>query len=1123
MIELLFLNGSRNGQRVRITGERITIGSKRSNTIIVEDPSIAPKHAVLMRGRKGYSIIIHESKPPVAVNGKQIIREFLKDGDKIRFGDIEAKYFAPNEKEDQRPAAADLGAFKKMLDGTANSSAAGTVEDPLSLDDEEPFASADEPKSRRSKRATKGGKNWRGILIGLLLLGIMLGGSLLIFRKELWKPQQKHVVENDTPTKEEDTPPPPKDPKEPPKDDPKEPAIEIAPLGFGAGPSGLKAGAKIHRTSKFKSHQEAVDAAAPGDSVIFDTRDDKPIEVKKQLVDVQFISGSSKWEIHADVIDCQFILHEMPEFIQKAGRLEHCVFYRCPMKNTHLIYSNTVSMYFDEHSPLHPKDNGEGGKRPILQLTGFVKNVLIHKPFSGIIGADKRFDMNWEPSIRIYATDPEGDGRGSYILSPVVMGQRAWTPHQIARGNRITYAHLTADHASWADPVLDISRGNDCVVLCTSIGAETPATPEMYSLPPKKLKYAEHEEYGHDAPGPAYRGPVICIQGQRNRIVGHGAPRKAWTVGRKSLLPGFHYSDGIVAADPFLRQFATETGGLSINFAEHKAMTLMNPGKKGAEFLSSPEDANGAPKYPIDGANLIQPVLLPLKDLRINAGGFEKLTLQDLTGKPVDEIEKALTKDASIYLGPGTYEFKKTLTSGFVVGAGMEKTILKFPASVDCAQRSCRGLINCTVSGGKFGYNSQAGVGAKTGNPNGLFLRTRFADQKEACVNLHTTQFQTWQDCEFINAKFGFTHGQEKTAGVYKGDKGAAGGVTIDNLSLCNCTFRQMLNRGVDLAPDSVKLGHVAIHNCSFEDIGDSAIVINGGQTHLVQQCAISRCGRGSYAAAINITSNSAVALSHLKIDCGLVKGNPVCVLLHGNAVVSQCEFRGMKNSLKCEGTLAADHITADAGVQAPKDSLLCHCRFKNTDLPEGISLAKEDGSFVDVTASASAPGLDKTPPPEVEFKVRANKMYRKVEWSPVQDPESGIVQYIIYAEDKEIGRTPFLYEPPSDAHSPTMKPVYSVSFNDPNPNNRGYRVVAVNGAGLTSEGKEAVPRRWGPARARFNDKEGNEIIWTRFSEVKGKINGVIDQENKPVPLAQVGKAGMPNVVYFDPGRLFEP
>src|SRR5262249_28536105 len=144
---------------------------------------------------------------------------------------------------------------------------------------------------------------------------------------------------------------------------------------------------------------------------------------------------------------------------QRAGRLQRCVFFRCPMKQTHLIHTDAVSFYFDERSPLHPKDNPDAGKIPMLLLTGFVRDVLIMKPTSGSPTADKRFDMNWNPAICIHSTDSEGDGRGTYILSPVVLGQRAWTPHQIARGNGVTYAHLTTDHGSWADPVFELLHG----------------------------------------------------------------------------------------------------------------------------------------------------------------------------------------------------------------------------------------------------------------------------------------------------------------------------------------------------------------------------------------------------------------------------------------------------------------------------------------------------------------------------------------------------------------------------------------------------------------------------------------------------------------------------------------
>jgi hypothetical protein len=876
----------------------------------------------------------------------------------------------------------------------------------------------------------------------------------------------------------------------------------------------------VLRTRDFKSHQEAVDAAKPGDSVVFDSADARPVIVQRPLHDVQFLSGAAAWELHADVVDCQWILHEAKSFTQRAGRLERCAFYRCPLRRAFLTHADAVSFYFDERAPLHPKDNPDAGKTSALWLTGFVRDVLILKPFCGVAGMDKRYDMNWAPAVRIQATDPEGDGRGTYILSPVVQGQRAWTPFQVARGNAVTFAHLTADGGAWADPVLELLRGDDCVVLATAFGPETPAVNDLYEGPPKKLRYHDHEEFGHE--GPAFRGAAVLLQGQRCRVVAHGDARRPWTVGRRSGLPGLHYADGVVAADPFLRQFATERGGLSVNFVEPKFVFVMQPTDAGAEFLSSPKQPDGEPKYPRDGPDLHKPTFVPLKDLRLGPGEFDKQTLLDLTGKPGKEIEKALAADKSVYLGPGTYEFAAPVRAGLVVGAGMDRTVLKWPAGVDCAQRSCRGLLNCTVEGGRFGYNSQAGAGARTGNAAALFLRTRFRGQQEAGVNLHTCRDQTWQDCEFDGGRVGFAHGLDKGPGLYKGDKGAAGGLTIDGLNLCNCTFRHIKHRAIDIAPDAPKLGHVGIHNCLFEDIGDTAIRIEGGQTHLVQLCKLGRCGHRTYAPAIRVRAHGTLALSHLDVDCRGVKGNPVCVSLQGVAAVSHGTIRGIATALRSEDQLAADYVTADGNIEAPKDSLLCRCRFKNMDLPTGtaVALGKE---FRDVTALAVATVPGKAPPGDVPgHRARVVNKRKLVEWQPAADAGSAVVRYAIFSGEKEVGRTPFRYEPAAEAYAPLLPVTPPLSFTDPDPANRGYDVAAVNAAGLASGGKSVAPRRLGPARAIFRTKDGEEITIKDFINVKGKVTQVLDPAGTRHALNALGLNGLPNEVTFEWGEAVE-
>ncbi len=1135
MAYLHFITGPLAGKRAHLKAARITIGRAAGNAIRIDEPTVSARHLVLIRNGEGedYSLQIDSTRPPVAVNGRQVVKTLLRDGDKLQIGAVQVEFHTTVE----------APAVYSPLDFFSDVAPAPPPPPPPSaLPDAKPrpveVLSLDDPQNvrQRTARMHAASSKKKRVLFAVALLALMLGGSLLFFRKEFWKPSAKALPAEVVQTNEPEPQPPKVDPEPPAKDKEKDKEKEkdkkddpppakddgLKPLPIGIGESGLRAGTKIHRTKNYKSHQEAVDAAQPGDSVIFDSADARPVLVQNPIRDVQFISGSATWELHADLIDCQFIYHEAKQMMQMAGKMERCVFFRCPMKRTHLIHADSVSMYFDDRSPLHPIFNPDQGKTPALQLTGFVRNVLIHRPLSGSATADKRFDMNWAPTIRIYAAEVEGDGRGTYILNPIVLGQRAWTPHQIVRGNFVTYAHLTADNSSWADPVLDVPRGNDLTVLSCCFGSETPTASGQYALPPKKLKYHDHDEWGHDAPGPAFRGAAMTITGYRTRIIAHGDERKPWTVARKTTIPGLHYADGIVAADPYPRQFATERGGLSVNFGEAKHVFVMQPGENGAEFLSSQTDIEGSPKYPKEGPEIYPPTFLPLKDLRINAGEFDKLQLQDMTGKPMAEIEKTLAADRSIFLGPGTYEFKQTLRAGFVVGAGMEKTILKWPDTVDCSQRNCKGMINCTVSGGRFGYNSQAGLGGRTGNPNGLFLRTRFSGQKEAGVNLHMAQFMTWQDCEFNGGRTGFTHGQDKGAGVYKGDKGAAGGVNIDNLNICNCTFRNLKHRAIALNPDSPRLGHVGIHNCLFEDIGDTALHIDGGQTHLIQLCKFVRCAGQTYVPAIHVVSHGTLTLSHVDVDCTGVKGNPLAVSLKGLTAMSHCTINGLPTALQCDGLLAADRIVSDGNIKAVKDSLLFHCRFKNMDLPDGVAITKEDG-FADVTALTVAAPTDKTPPPEVtNFRVRSVNKQRRLEWEPVDDPESGIVQYIILAEGKEIGRTPFQYEPPSDIHSPLVKAPIVLRFTDPNLTNKGYSVVAVNGVGLTSEGKPAAPRRLGPARARFLNTAKEEIPIKDFANVKGKVTQVIDEENNRLLLAKVGNNGAPQIVFFELGETIE-
>ncbi len=1099
MAQLHFQSGPLAGKRMHLKGEQLSLGRGSANTIRVDDPSVAQRHLLLVADGEGYTLYIDASKPPVAINGKQVVNETLRDGDELQIGTVRARYSCA-------PVLDAVEAPK--LPRRTLASPSKRAQAPLSLDDAEPLPRTDSESIGQPHQ-------WKRIFAGVAMIVIMLAGSSVLLRKEWWK---------DTPHEEE----------RPPIVETKVLEIEpaVAPSKpkrirgpIGACESGLLATGKVHRTRHFKSHQAAVDAAAPGDSVIFDSADVNSIVVRKPVKDVQFLSGSASWELRADLIDCQFFFHEAKQIEQRSGKLEGCAFFHCSLLQTHLTHTDAVSFYFDERTILNPNDRPNGSKRARLLLSGFVRNVLIMKPFTGSPKADKRFDMDWGPAIDIDATDAEGDGRGTYILSPVVRGARAWTAHRITRGRGITYAHLTTDHAIWADSVLEILQGNNCVVLGTSLAGEVATTAEQFEQPPQKVKYRDHAEFGR-TDGPAYRGAVMSIQGQFNRIVAHGDERKPWSLGRKVTLPGLHYEDGITAIDPFIQQYATLHGGLSVNFGEMKGAFIMQPDADGAEFHSMPTLDDGNPLYTTDGPNLHMPTFVPLKDLRINAGELGNYQLLDMTGKKPAEIEKALSANKSIFLGAGTYEFTTALRSGFIAGAGMDNTILQWPDDIDCTQSPFRGAVNCTVRGGRIGYNGETAA-ASAKKSDFLFLRSRFVGQRAAAINLREALFETWQDCEFIDCPMGISHGLDSMGG--KDHKVLGKPTAIDNLNICNCTFRD-LNRAILLSPESPRLGHIGIHNCDFENIADSAIRIEGGQTHLIQLCQLSHCATQGDAWSIRVSSQGVVALSHLNLSACGGKGIQPVVSLQGHAVVSHCAINGPPSdtkraaaSLKSIDVLAADHVIAEGRLEAPKDSLLCRCRFRNMDLPDGTARARND-DFVDVTAQTLALVDDLTAPMNpVEIKVEPLRDRVRIEWNPPSEPTSGVAGYLIFNDGKEIARTPFRYESPSDIHAPLLRIPADPFYEDRLTPKYNYSVRTISGAGLTMGNLSPAPRRLLPPLPQFQNKDGKNITISDFIFGKGKLTHIIDGDGNKLPVGKLGHNGAPALLIFGFGETVEP
>lgn len=75
-----------------LTEERITIGRAPDNTLQIDDPSVSSRHAqlVLIDGR--YQLKDLDSTNGTRVNSEAVTDAFLRVGDRLRFGKVEARF-----------------------------------------------------------------------------------------------------------------------------------------------------------------------------------------------------------------------------------------------------------------------------------------------------------------------------------------------------------------------------------------------------------------------------------------------------------------------------------------------------------------------------------------------------------------------------------------------------------------------------------------------------------------------------------------------------------------------------------------------------------------------------------------------------------------------------------------------------------------------------------------------------------------------------------------------------------------------------------------------------------------------------------------------------------------------
>jgi len=88
-----------SGQPILFTLDKpaITIGRAPDNDIVLAGPILnadtaSQHHARLRRDQDGYIVRDLGSKNGLAVNGRQTIENLLQDGDRLQFGEVEAKF-----------------------------------------------------------------------------------------------------------------------------------------------------------------------------------------------------------------------------------------------------------------------------------------------------------------------------------------------------------------------------------------------------------------------------------------------------------------------------------------------------------------------------------------------------------------------------------------------------------------------------------------------------------------------------------------------------------------------------------------------------------------------------------------------------------------------------------------------------------------------------------------------------------------------------------------------------------------------------------------------------------------------------------------------------------------------
>lgn len=83
---------------IRNAIEMISIGQSESNIVVIDNPQVSGDHAVIICYASGCTIADCGSQTGTFLNGQRVIKQILKDGDKITIGDTVLQFVGPGDR-----------------------------------------------------------------------------------------------------------------------------------------------------------------------------------------------------------------------------------------------------------------------------------------------------------------------------------------------------------------------------------------------------------------------------------------------------------------------------------------------------------------------------------------------------------------------------------------------------------------------------------------------------------------------------------------------------------------------------------------------------------------------------------------------------------------------------------------------------------------------------------------------------------------------------------------------------------------------------------------------------------------------------------------------------------------